>query len=329
MRRASQFAIRFLSAVIIILFLFALLGGHSSLAARPITSEAAIVRDFETGLVIFEYNAHELRVPASMAKMVAVYVVLDAIKDGIISFDTVVPTSARNTAFSMAREYSNIVMPRGSAFTIRELMEASVVHSAGAATVQMGEAVFGSERATVAQMNQKMQELGIEATFFDSWGRSPDNMITAYGMAEVTRSLINSHPEILEITAMESIEFGGDSFDSTNFLLGSYEGMDGFKTGFTNPAGWCFTGTAVQDGRRLISVTMGSLRGQRFNDTRILLNYGFLNIEAAIAEQVMTEIIESNPHAGIRSPLMPIQYFNVDIAQHFTIKEIARLLNEN
>jgi len=332
MKKLSRFTMRFLVAFLIAAMLPAFMANTSSLASNlvreTITSEAAIVMDFDTGLIVFEHNAHEQRVPASMAKMIAAYVVLDAISDGIISFDTLVRTSAANAAFSRMTAYSNVVMPVGSAFTVRELMEASVVRSAGAATVQMGEAVFGTEAATVARMNEKMRELGIEAALFDSWGRSPLNMISAHGMAEVTRSLINSHPVILEITAMETIEFDGNSFDNTNFLLGNYAGLDGFKTGFTNPAGWCFTGTAVQNGRRLIAVTMGSARGERFNDTRILLNHGFDNIDDVIVRHIVSEMSANNPYIGIGSPLIPISYFNVELAEHITIKELAMILNE-
>ncbi|MCL2222480.1 MAG: D-alanyl-D-alanine carboxypeptidase [Oscillospiraceae bacterium] len=333
MKRASCIFSRFFAVLIVTVLLLAFFSGNSSLAVEVadeiITSAAAIVIDFDTGLVIFEYNAHEQRVPASMAKMIAAYIVLDAISDGIISFDTLVPTSAENTAFSRVRAYSNIVMPTGSAFTVRELMEAAVVRSAGAATVQMGEAVFETEEATVAAMNEKMRELGIEAALFDSWGRSPLNMISAHGMAEVTRSMINSHPVILEITSMETIEFDGNSFNNTNFLLGEYEGIDGFKTGFTNPAGWCFTGTAVQNGRRIIAVTMGSLHGERFNDTRILLDYGFNNVGTVITRQIMSEMSVNTPHAEIGSPFIPIPYFNVELAEHFTLRELAIILNES
>ncbi|MCL2249021.1 MAG: serine hydrolase [Oscillospiraceae bacterium] len=326
-------AIIFFAFIVISSLLLGIFTSNTALAAQvadeTITSAAAIVMDFDTGLVIFEYNAHEQRVPASMTKMVTAYVVLDAIEAGIVNFDTLVPTNEENAAFSVQRGFSNIAMPVGSEFTIRELMEAAVVRSASAATVQMGEAAFGTDEETIAAMNQKLAELGIEGYFADSWGLSPDNSLSAHGMAEITKSLINSHPIILEITAMEYIEFNGEEYRNTNFMLRYYENVDGFKTGFTTPAGWCFAGTAVYNGRRLITVTMGSEQGERFADTRILLDYGIKNVGAVIAEHIMGEISAINPNVRLGSPLMPISHFNVELAEHFTIRELAIILNEN
>jgi len=333
MRKAIRCIFKIFTFIIISSLLLGIFATNKALATQvadeTITSAAAIVMDFDTGLIIFDYNAREQRVPASMTKMVTAYIVLDAIESGIVSFDTLVPTNEDNAAFSVQRGFSNIAMPVGSEFTIRELMEAAVVRSASAATVQMGEAVFGSDEETIAAMNDKLTELGIEGYFADSWGLSPDNRLSAHGMAEITRSLIKSHPVILEITAMEYIEFNGEEYRNTNFMLGNYENVDGFKTGFTTPAGWCFAGTAVYNGRRLITVTMGSEHGERFVDTRILLDYGINNVGAVIAEHIMGEIFAQNSSIRPGSPLMPISHFNIEFAEHFTIRELAIILNDN
>jgi D-alanyl-D-alanine carboxypeptidase (penicillin-binding protein 5/6) len=333
MRKAFLSLIKIFSFIIITSVLLGIFANNTAFTAQvdgeTITSAAAIVMDFDTGLIIFEYNAHEQRVPASMVKMVTAYIVLDAIEAGIVSFDTLVPTNEGNAAFSVQRGFSNIAMPIGSEFTIRELMEAAVVRSASAATVQMGEAVFGTDEETIAAMNQKLVELDIEGYFADSWGLSPDNRLSAHGMAEITKSLINSHPIILEITAMEYIEFNGEEYRNTNFMLRYYENVDGFKTGFTTPAGWCFAGTAIYNGRRLITVTMGSEQGERFADTRILLDYGRDKVGAVIVEHIMGEIFSQNSSIRPGNPLMPISHFNVELAEHFTIRELALILNEN
>jgi len=290
---------------------------------NPITSEAAIVIDFDTGLVIFEHNADEQRVPASMAKMVAVYVVLDAIRDGYVSLDTIIYISDSASDFSYVRAYSNVPMPKESSYTIRRLLDVVIVRSASASTIALGEGIFGSEEALVAKMNEKAQQLGIEAVFYDSWGGSPRNRISARGMAELTRSMIKEYPEVLAVTSKRSVFFDGIFYRSTNPLISDYEGVDGFKTGFTNPAGWCFTGTAIQGGRRIISVTMGSVQGYRFTDSVILLDHGFSNYSSVIAGHFRSSLQSSD------IALVPIMMFNIEEAKYLDLRDLAIMLNEN
>jgi len=294
-----------------------------------ITSEAAIIMDFDTGLVIYEFNADELRVPASMVKMVAVHVVFDAIRDGLITFDTVVEISESTSEFSFNRGFSNVPLHLDSTYTIRELLDVVIVRSASAATIALGEALFGSEEGLIDYMNQKAVELGIEAEFHDSWGGSPDNRISARGMAEMTRALIMEFPEVLEFTSQTSVIFEEIEYNNTNPLLIDYYGLDGFKTGFTNPAGWCFSGTAERDSRRIITITMGSERGYRFPDTIILLDYGFYNYGLAFANHFRNEISSVNSAQNARTALMPIQLFDTEMAQKLDIRDIAIFLNEN
>ncbi|MCL2424740.1 MAG: D-alanyl-D-alanine carboxypeptidase [Oscillospiraceae bacterium] len=294
-----------------------------------ITSEAAIIIDFDTGLVIYEHNADELRVPASMVKMIAVHVVFDAIRDGHITLDTLVEVSESTSEFSFNRAFSNVPLHLDSSYSIRELLDVVIVRSASAATIALGEALFGSEEALIRRMNQKALEHGIPAEFHDSWGGSPENRISARGMAEMTRLLIVEHPEVLDFTSQVYVVFEEIEYVNTNALLVDYEGVDGFKTGFTNPAGWCFSGTATLNGRRIITITMGSVRGYRFPDTVTLLDYGFDNYGAAFANYFRNTIRPIDFDIPVKNALMPISMFDIEMAQHFDIREIAIFLNEN
>jgi len=296
---------------------------------EEISSEAAIIIDFDSGLVIYEYNADALRVPASMTKLISAYTVFDAIRDGMVSYDTIVTTTEEISNFSYKRDFSNISMPLGSSYTVAELLDAIIVRSACAATVALAEAVFGSEAACIAKMNEKMEQLAVEAVFYDTWGRSPNNKISARGMATVARAIIKEYPEVLSITSKPAIMFDGVSYNSTNFLLRDYAGVDGLKTGFTNPAGWCFTGTAVQNGRRIISVTMGSSEGLRFVDSRILLDYGFINLGPVIANHFRDSIRPDNARASADSALVPIISYNIEEAKYFELHDLAIILNES
>ena len=295
---------------------------------NPVTSRAAIVIDHLTGLVIYEFNADELRVPASMTKMLAVYVVLDAINEGLISIEAYVQPSRAVRLFSYDRYYSNVPLPVNSFFTIRELLDVVIVRSASAATIALGESIFGSEEAFVEKMNEKLIELGIEGSFFDSWGGSPENRISARGMAELTSAMIDDYPFILSFTSQKSVMFNEVEYASTNRLLYTYSGADGFKTGYTNPAGWCFTGTASVDGRRLISVTMGSVQAFRFQDSTILLNHGYDSYDRIIANHFRNTLQQQNLHKNLRSPLVPIKMYEIKESQYFDLRFIALVLNE-
>jgi len=318
---------------LIVLLNFALLpiavAEEAVIGDDTITSKAAIVMDYETGIVIFEYNADEQRVPASMVKMVAAHVVFDAVRDGIISLDTMVEISESTSEFSLNRRYSNVPLSYESTYSVSSLLDVVIVRSAGAATIALGEAIFGSEEAFVEQMNLKAEELNIPATFHDSWGGSPDNRISARGMAEMTRALITEHPEILYFTSQVNVSFNEIEYTNTNQLLADVYGVDGFKTGFTTPAGWCFSGTAVRYGRRIITITMGSEQGYRFSDSITLLYYGFENFEVGVANHFRRAARPPAHEHVVHTGLVPIQMYNIDTAQYFDILDLAILLNEN
>ena len=147
-------------------------------------------------------------------------------------------------------------------------------------------------------------------------------------MSKIAASVIRDYPEILDYSSEKSISFGGERFNNTNLLLGDYDGIDGLKTGFTNPAGWCFTGTALQEDRRIISVTMGSVQGNRFPDSVILLDYGFANYETVIAIHFRTTIRQSDIEQNI-GYLIPITTYDVDLARNIGMRSLAIILNEN
>ena len=178
-------------------------------------------------------------------------------------------------------------------------------------------------------MNEKAQQLGITAVFYDSWGGSPDNRISAHAMALLTRAFIKEYPGILEFTSQTSVMFNEEEYRSTNPLLTSYEGADGFKSGFTRAAGWCFTATAIRDGRRIITVTMGSERGFRFPDSVILLDYGFDYYNISIANHFRNTVLLSGKVQNTqKTPLVPLMMYNIHEAGYINIRDLAVILNE-
>jgi len=318
--------------VVIVIVLSVLTPGLASAAdvgGKEISSKGACVLDFETGLMIYGYNEYTPRVPASMTKLVAVYVIFDAIKEGEISLDTTTRISKGVSQLSVNWDYSNVPLDEGTSVTIRELLDVVLIWSACAATVALGEALYGSEEALVARMNEKVSSLGLNSHFYDCYGVSASNSITPYGMAMVARCLILEHPEVLQITSKKSITFRGTEYKNTNLLLGDYPGVDGMKTGYTDPAGFCFTGTSQRGGRRIVAVTMGSTSESRFPDARILLDYGFANAESIIAE--INKTASAAPTGAdliLNGVTLPLSAYVIDGNHYFKLRDIAYLLRE-
>jgi D-alanyl-D-alanine carboxypeptidase len=324
MKQIRKFISIMLIAIFTLTFFAPIHADAVSVDGRTITSKGACVIDFDTGIVLFGHEENTLMVPASMIKLLAAYVVYDAIEAGEIGLDTVTQISKNVSDLSYNWMYSNVPLPLGASVTIRDLLDLVIVYSASAATVALAEAVCGNERAFVARMNEKLVSLDISAIIYDSFGISADNRISPKGMAELTRQLIMDYPEILQIASKRTVTFRGLQYSNTNLLLGNYSGLDGIKTGFTNAAGYCFVGTAHRDSRRIIAVSMGSTESSRFPDTRVLLDFGF-----SIANSIISELnaLPSAANLILDTTEVPLYAYLIAGSHYFRLRDIAILLN--
>jgi len=328
MKRGGKQIATTLIVVFLITFIAPLNAAAASIGEYELSSKGAVVMDFDTGIILFRHAENVRRVPASTIKILAVYVVFDAIKRGEISLDTVTKISSGTSEFSYDRTWSNVPLPEGSSVKIRELLDVVLVRSACAATVALGEALCGSEAALMTRMREKAASLGVEVRIYDSWGGSPNNSISPLGLATLTRGLIMDHPEVLNITSKRNVTFMGATYGTSNLLLGDYRGLDGFKTGYTDPAGYCFIGTAKRDGRRIITVTMGSTLQQRYPDTRAMLDYGFAVADSVIDEyNKVGKALPSTANLIINGDEMPLTAYLIDDAHFFKLRDVALLLS--
>jgi D-alanyl-D-alanine carboxypeptidase (penicillin-binding protein 5/6) len=262
--------------------------------AKPdLQAKSYILLDFHSGEVLDEKNAEVPRAPASMTKMMTVFVVLDQIKSGKIHWNDVVTVSPRAAAINEAQ----IGLVPGEKITVRQLFIATLVESANDAAVALAEYVGGTEENFVAMMNQKAKELGLTHTHFRcasglDFRLYPDppnvpgqHVMSAQDTAILATKLIQTYPEILKTTSIPHYTFYKGTkrqLKVTNWdlmlpgLKFSYQGVDGLKTGHTDSAGYCFTGTARRGDFRLISVVMGTPSDSyRFLETKKLFDYGF------------------------------------------------------
>ncbi len=260
----------------------ALICGTTALAveAPEVTAAGAIVIDCQTGEVYYEKSADVPRHAASMTKVMSVYLVLEEIKAGRLSFSTPIKASPYASRISRDIDYSGLEnLHEGATYPVDTLLKLVMTASCNGSIIALAEHVAGSEPAFVDKMNAKAVEWGVSAHYADCTGYHDEgNAVSPRAQAEIARRAINEHPEILNYSSLKSTTFQGETFYSTNKLLreGTFQGIDGLKTGTTTAAGYCFTGTASRSGRRIISVVMASKdSASRMSDSATLLEYGF------------------------------------------------------
>ncbi|PFH83059.1 D-alanyl-D-alanine carboxypeptidase [Bacillus sp. AFS088145] len=270
-----------------------------------IKAKAAILVDANSGKILYEKNSKAPLPIASMSKMMTEYLVNEAVKNGKISWDDKVTVSDYAHKISQNTGLSNVPLELGGQYTVKELYEAAAIYSANGATIALAEKIGGSEKNFVQLMNDKAKKLGLGDVKFvnatglvnkDLQGMQPEgtaltdeNIMSANGVAKLAYNLIKTYPEVLQTSSIPKKTFqkGGKypvNMDNWNWMLPGlvfqYPGMDGLKTGSTDSAGFCFTGTAKRDGQRYITVVMGANSyNSRFSETAKLMDYGFSNFE--------------------------------------------------
>lgn len=244
--------------------------------ALDVPAPAAVLMEKETGTVLFEKNAHEKLEPASVTKVMTLLLVMEAISRGSLHETDTVTASAH--ACSMGG--SQIWLKEGERMSVNDMLKAVCVVSANDCAVALAEQVGGSEDAFVEKMNQRAKELGMRDTCFkNATGLPAEGHVTsANDIALMSRELILHHPQIRKYTTiwMDSLRDGKSGLVNTNKLIRFYPGATGLKTGSTDSALYCLSGTAERDGMELIAAIMKApTSADRFESAKTLLSYGF------------------------------------------------------
>lgn len=265
---------RFNQWIAMILMIAMLMVPGTAFAAEPpaISAQGAIVMDYDTGQVLYEKNSDKAYSAASMTKVMTAYIILDAIKSGEVSWDTVIPISDNARTKSPWDK-----TPFDETERLGDLFEPFLVRSNNQMGIAMAEYLGGGSEDLFAQrMNEKARALGIDALYTEANGLKP-NRVTPRAQALLTRSIIRDYPEILNTTSKHQTMFKNEVYRSTNQFYRRFRnfiGINGFKTGTASYSGQCLTATYTKKGRRLISVVMGSKgKDGRYHDTMAILNY--------------------------------------------------------
>ncbi|MBR6577322.1 MAG: D-alanyl-D-alanine carboxypeptidase [Clostridia bacterium] len=247
------------------------------LAALDCTS--AVLMEAATGRVLYEQNADESLLPASVTKVMTLLLVMEALEKGNITLDQMLTTS--DNAASMGG--SQIFLEVGEQMSVEDLLKSVIISSANDAAVVLAEAIAGSEESFVAMMNSRAAELGMKNTHFENTNGLDDtvtnHVTSARDIAIMSRALI-AHEKILEYSSiwMDTVRNGEFGLTNTNRLVRFYSGATGLKTGSTSKAKFCISATAKRDGMHLIAVIMGApTRDIRNAEAAKLLDWGFAN----------------------------------------------------
>ncbi len=246
----------------------------------PITlkSKSGIVIDASSKKILFEKNSNEQLAPASMTKIMTMLLIMEEIEKGNITLEDQVTISEH--AANMGG--SQIYLEAGKTASVKELLTSIGIGSANDSAVAMAEKIGGTEENFVNMMNKRASELGAKNTHFvNAHGLdADDHYSTAHDMAIIASELVK-HESILDITGTYETTITHQNGKSiwlvnTNSLIRFYKGLDGLKTGFTERAGYCLTGTMERNDMRLITVVMNAeVKEDRNTDTINMMEYAF------------------------------------------------------
>lgn len=245
--------------------------------------KAAILIEAQTGEILYEKNPHEQLPPASMTKMMSMYLILEAINNESMQWDEVIRVSENAASYGG----SQIFLKPGEEMTVRDLFKSIAIASANDSVTALAERVAGSEEAFVEKMNEKAQELGMKNTVFKNpTGLTTEgHLTTPYDMSIIARHLLSDYPEITEFSSLYEDYIRQDTESpfwlvNTNKLLKYVDGVDGLKTGFTQEAGYCLTATANRNDMRVIAVVMGGSKSDiRNQEVTRLIEYAYEQYE--------------------------------------------------
>ncbi|MDH7974675.1 D-alanyl-D-alanine carboxypeptidase family protein [Sphingomonas sp. AR_OL41] len=241
---------------------------------RPVLPISALVVNATTGGTLYADAPGMVRAPASLTKMMTMFLAFEAMADGRLK-----PNSAITISRTAARQpASRLGIAAGKSLTLRNALGVIAVNSSNDVTVALAERLAGSEKVFVERMNARAQQLGMRDTSFaNATGlKNPGNRTTARDMARLSLALIRRFPANYAYFSTRKVTWQTRVMRNHNHLLGKVAGVDGIKTGYTVDAGYNLAASARRDGKRIVVIVLGA-RTAAARDARVanLLELGF------------------------------------------------------
>lgn len=265
---------------------------------------AAIVIDARTGETLYSKNANSRRYPASLTKMMTLYMTFEALASGRISKSTPVVFSAK----AASEPPTKLGVRKGGSITVETAILAMVTKSANDAATAMGELLGGSEANFARLMTAKARQLGMNGTVFRNAHGLPDpgQFTTARDMAILSIALREHFPQYYAYFSQRSFMYGKQRINGHNRLLGRIKGVDGIKTGYTRASGFNLASSVKSDGRMIVAVVMGGRTGRERDDHMASLIHKYLpKASRQGGGQLVAKAASSSPATAIAKVLLP------------------------
>ena len=236
--------------------------------SQPVSASiSSITIDANTGKVLSANNADELRYPASLTKLMTLYITFDALEKGLIKLDDEFPVSRK----AANRAPSRLGLRPGSKIKVKTAIEALIIRSANDCATVLAEGLGYSEENFAKTMTEVAHALGMENTTFKNASGLPNRQqkTTARDMAILGAAMYHHFPQYYKWFSLRKFTYEGKTYYTHNHVLKQFEGADGMKTGFTNAAGFNIITSADRNGQRVIAVTMGH-RTQKDRDKKVI-----------------------------------------------------------
>ncbi|MEO0820093.1 MAG: D-alanyl-D-alanine carboxypeptidase family protein [Pseudomonadota bacterium] len=304
-RRSAAARAAALAAGLLAALLLALPAGAQSMSTP---ARAALVKDMLSGAVLLEKDADEPLPPASMSKLMTLYMVFEALESGRLRLDDTFRTSKYASSIGGSRMF---IRP-GVAVSVENLLRGVVVQSGNDAAVALAEALSGTEEAFAELMNRRAAEMGLVNSHFANatgWPE-PGHVMSVRDLAILGERIILDFPELYKMFA--ETEFTWENIDQRNRnpLLYADIGADGLKTGHTEEAGYGLVASAVRDGRRVMMVVTGlGTQGERRRESERLVNWAFRAFDTKVLHAAGEPVIDADVWVGQQStvPLAPVR----------------------
>lgn len=241
-----------------------------------------LVFDEKTGNIISENRSDRFAYPASLVKVMTLYLTFEAIEHGKLKPEQILKISQRGEEISKVNKVNRLAVKEGDEITVREAIRAVIVKSFNEAAITLAEAVSGDEWEFVRKMNEKASELGmINTSFRNASGLHEEGQYTtSYDLARLVISMQKKFPGYYHLFAAKEFEYRGIKYETHNHVLVDYKGAEGMKTGFTTAAGFNLISAAKKGDHRVISILLGCATAARRDDfTKELLNKAFAKLE--------------------------------------------------
>lgn len=273
-------------------------------APKPVpavSKYAAILVDAGNREVLYANGADLIRHPASITKIMTLFLAFDEIDAGRLKLADRVPISR----FAASQRPSRLGLAPGRSISVEDAIRVIAVKSANDIAVALAEKIGGTEANFAAMMNRKARALGMRKTTFVNASGLPDkrHVTTARDLAILSLALIRAHPRNYSYFSQQKFEYEKLKMANHNKLLGKLPGMDGIKTGYTVDAGFTLAASAIRNGRRLVAVVLGEPSlAARERDVTALLNAGFEVLESRAAGKPITVTAALTPvdHPALR-----------------------------